>query len=204
MTTSTSTPAGRRADRLEATVADLHELARTGPKFGTIYADPPWAYKNKATRASAASHYPTMSLAELAELPVADLAAPSCHLHLWTTNAFLFEAPKIMDAWGFEYQDLFVWCKPQLGLGNYWRVSHEFLLLGVRGELRHFQARDLRSWGGYKRDRHSSKPEQVRLLIERASPGPRLELFARRQAPGWWAWGNEIERDLFHATGEAV
>lgn len=71
------------------TVADLSELARRGPKFGTIYADPPWAYGNQATRASTDNHYQTMDLEAIKSLPVASLVADNAHLHLWTTNAFL-------------------------------------------------------------------------------------------------------------------
>ena len=31
---------------------------------------------------------------------------------------------------------------------------------------------------------------------ERVSPGPYLELFARRPQPNWDAWGNEIASDI--------
>ena len=54
----------------------------------------------------------------------------------------------------------------------------------------------LRSWIEAPRGRHSEKPEVVRALIERASPGPRLELFARRLTPGWFAWGHEVAEPL--------
>lgn len=181
--------------RTGCAVAELHQLVASGQRFGTIYADPPWAYANKATRAAAADHYPTMAVEEIAALPVAALAADCCHLHLWTTNAFLFECPRLFDAWGFTYQGVFVWCKPQIGIGNCWRVSHEFLLLAIKGEPRSFLANNLRSWGEYDRSRHSAKPEQVRLAIERASPGPYVELFARNAVPGWTCWGNEVARD---------
>jgi N6-adenosine-specific RNA methylase IME4 len=86
-----------------------------------------------------------------------------------------------------------VWVKPQIGMGNYWRVSHEFLLLGVRGSLP-FADKSLRNWLEEPRGRHSAKPERVRDLIHKASPGPRLELFARRAVEGWTCWGNEIRR----------
>lgn len=177
------------------TVLDLEKLE--GRTFSTIYADPPWQYGNQATRASTDDHYQTLTVDEIAALPVAALVAPNAHLHLWTTNGFLFESRRVLEAWGFEYKSCFVWCKPQFGLGNYWRVAHEFLLLGVRGSLP-FRDQSLRSWGEYDRDRHSSKPEQVRLLIEKASPGPYLELFGRLPVLGWTVWGNQIERNLFH------
>lgn len=169
----------------------------TGQKFGAIYADPPWRYGNQATRASTDNHYPTMSVDELCEMPVAELVADDAHLHLWTTNAFLPESFRVIEAWGFEYRSTFVWVKPQLGIGNYWRVSHEFLLLGVRGDALCFAEATHRSWAEYDRTRHSSKPEQLRGVIERVSPGPFLELFGRFSVPGWTVFGNQVEPTLF-------
>jgi N6-adenosine-specific RNA methylase IME4 len=178
------------------TVADLHKLAADGRRFGTIYADPPWQYGNQSTRGAMNDHYIGMGVDEIAELPVVALAAEQAHLHLWTTNAFLFDCQRIMQAWGFEYKSCYVWVKPQIGMGNYWRVSHEFLLLGVRGSCA-FADRSLRSWGEFRRGQHSAKPDEIRTLIERASPGPRLELFGRRVARDWTVWGNEIKRAVF-------
>jgi N6-adenosine-specific RNA methylase IME4 len=179
------------------TVEDLDALADSGEVFGTIYVDPPWKYGNQATRASTGNHYKTMTVDEIAALPVGKLADECCHLHLWTTNAFLFECPRLFDAWDFTYQGVFIWCKPQMGIGNCWRVSHELLLLAIRGEPRRFLDHSLMSYVVADRGQHSAKPEQVQLMIERASPGPRLELFARRERPGWTVWGDQIEQGLF-------
>lgn len=183
------------------TVEDLEELA--GSDFATIYADPPWQYGNQSTRGSTSAHYKNgsagMTVDEICEMPVKATAAENAHLHLWTTNAFLFEAKTVLEEWGFEYKSCFVWVKPQIGMGNYWRVAHEFLLLGVRGSLP-FADKTLRSWGEYRRANHSAKPEEIRDLIHRASPGPRLELFARRPVEGWTCWGNEIEKNIFHQS----
>ena len=169
----------------------------SGEKFGCIYADPPWAYSNQATRASTDNHYHTMTVDELCGMPVADLAADDAHLHLWTTNAFVFDAKQVIEAWGFEYRSMFIWVKPQMGIGNYWRVSHEILLTAVRGNAKRFNAKNLMSWGEFDRGRHSAKPEEVRAMIEQASPNPRLELFGRTEIAGWTVYGNEIERRLF-------
>lgn len=198
---ATAAPEAEAAQRT-CTVEDLSRLAADGRRFGTIYADPPWAYGNQATRAATDNHYGTMSVADIAALPVAQLAAEDAHLHLWTTNGFLFESRAIIEAWGFEYRSCYVWVKPSLGIGNYWRVSHEFLLFGIRGSAP-FRSRSLRSWGEHRRAGHSRKPEAVRLLVEQASPAPRLELFGRRAADGWTVWGNEVERDLLSAP-EAI
>jgi hypothetical protein len=35
-------------------------------------------------------------------------------------------------------------------------------------------------------------PEKAYAVIERVSPGPRVEMFARTQRPGWAVWGNEV------------
>jgi N6-adenosine-specific RNA methylase IME4 len=134
---------------------------------------------------------------EIASLPIIDIVSENAHLHLWTTNAFLFEAKSIIKAWGFEYKSCFVWVKPQMGIGNYWRVSHEFLLFGIKGKCP-FRDRGQKSWGEYDRTRHSAKPENIAKIIEKTSPGPYIELFGRQTRSGWTVWGNEIERTLFN------
>lgn len=191
------------ADMAAVKTSDLAALTSRGMRFGTVLADPPWIYGNQSTRGATGDHYVGMSVAEIAALPIRDLAADNAHLHLWTTNAFLFESRAIMEAWGFEYRSCYVWVKPQMGMGNYWRVSHEFLLLGIRGSCP-FADRSLMSWGQFPRGKHSAKPDQIRSLIEKASPGPRLELFGRRPAPGWVVWGNEIERTVFDSCVEEL
>jgi N6-adenosine-specific RNA methylase IME4 len=185
------------------TVDDLHTLIERGAQFGTIYADPPWLYGNQATRASTGNHYEGMTVEEISQLPIAELAAENAHLHLWTTNAFLFDCKAIMEAWGFEYKSCLVWVKPQMGIGNYWRVSHEFLLFGVRGSCP-FLDRSQMSWIQESRTKHSAKPETIRKMIEMVSPGPRLELFGRRVARDWVVWGNQIERNMFETLVRAI
>ena len=160
-------------------------------KYGCIYVDPPWRYSNQGTRGATDNHYETMSVDELCKMPVGDLAADRCHLHLWVTNGFLFEAPKIFEAWGFEFKSSFVWVKPQMGMGNYWRNSHEILLLGVRGGLTAGN-RGLMSWVKANRREHSQKPDCVRDFVTKLSPGPYLELFGRQQVAGWDVFGNQI------------
>jgi N6-adenosine-specific RNA methylase IME4 len=183
---------------LPTIVRDLDRLVQSGARFSTIYADPPWPYTNTAARGAAENHYRTLSLAQIRSEPVRALAAEAAHLHLWTTNAFLSEAFEVIRAWGFRYKSCLVWIKPQLGMGNYWRVSHEFLLLGVRGNLR-FQDHKCRSWQSAYRTIHSRKPFLFRKLIERVSPGPYLELYGREEQPdcGWTVYGNQVERRLF-------
>ena len=183
---------------LPSIVRDLGALSGSGTRFSTIYADPPWPYTNTAARGAAENHYRTLTLEQIRGEPVRDLVADNAHLHLWTTNGFLREAFEVMQAWGFRYKSCLVWIKPQLGMGNYWRVSHEYLLLGVRGNLR-FLDRTCRSWVLARRTIHSRKPFVFRELIERVSPGPYLELYGREEQPntGWTVFGNQVERRLF-------
>ena len=173
-----------------AAVVDRLDALLDGPRFGTVYADPPWRY-DQSPRGAAAHHYPTMTVGELAALPVGRLAAPDSHLHLWATHSFYAEALGLMAAWGFEYRSLFVWVKPQLGMGHYWRSSSEFLLFGIRGRTP-FRDRSVPNWMCVPRGRHSEKPDVFRKLVELVSPGPYLEMFGRKAIPGGWTvFGNE-------------
>lgn len=183
------------------TLTDLVDLSASGRKFGCIYADPPWLYDNQGTRAATSGHYTGMTVDELCAMPIRELAADDAHLHLWITNAFLFDAPRIFEAWGFEFRSTFVWCKPQMGIGNYWRNSHEIMLTAIRGDAKRFNDHSMMSWVTIDRGRHSSKPERIRDMIVRASGGPYLELFGRIPADGWTVFGNEIDRDIFATRG---
>jgi N6-adenosine-specific RNA methylase IME4 len=189
---------------LTCTIDDLRVLAESGTRFGCIYADPPWLYNNQATRAATSNHYPGMTVDKICALPIRQLAADDAHLHLWITNAFLFETPKIFQAWGFEFLTTFVWGKLQMGLGNYWRNAHEFMVTGVRGNANRSQDDPPESFLLHKRARHSKKPDAVREIVQRSSKGPYLEVFGREPVAGWTVWGNEIEKDVFYGRRPKV
>lgn len=176
-------------------VSDLAEFAAAGNRMGTILIDPPWPTLN------ALLPYLSITPEELQTLPISDLAAERCHLHVWATaNNFLFDTKEIIESWGFRVVGNFVWIKPQLGRGHYWRQSHEILLTAVRRDDDRFDDLGLRSWIAAPRGRHSEKPDAIRGLLERASPAPRLELFARKLVPGWFGWGHEIAEALTDQT----
>lgn len=185
------------AEKFETcTVDDLEKLIAADAQFGTLYLDPPWSYGNQATRSATDNHYSTMTLEEIAALPVAELAAPESHIYLWTTNAFLHDSFHLLEHWGFEYKSLLVWDKEKYGIGNYWRLQTEYLLLGTKGGLG-VAEKNNRNIIREESTGHSVKPLIARKMIESMSPGPRLELFARRVATGWTCWGNEIKRTMF-------
>jgi N6-adenosine-specific RNA methylase IME4 len=176
-------------------VDDLIEFAAAGNRMGCIVVDPPWSILGSTLP------YEAIEWDELRDLPIPELAAKRCHLHLWTLpNPYHFAAYEIIRHWGFRVVSEFVWCKTQLGKGHYWRMCHEILLTAVRTEDDRFDDQSLRSWIEAPRGRHSEKPDVVREMIERASPGPRLELFARKVTPGWYTWGHEIAKSLTDQT----
>lgn len=188
------TPAVVHPEPIEGVCDTLEPMVVAGQKFGTIYADPPWRYDNRATRSAVESIYAgTMTVDELCELPVKELAADDAHLHLWVTAAFLPFGFRIMEAWGFEYRTYFVWCKPQMGIGNYWRKSSELMLTGIRGNAKRFAVHNKKDWMVFDRTKHSAKPNEIRELVTEVSPGPYLELFGRKQIPGWTVFGNQVE-----------
>jgi N6-adenosine-specific RNA methylase IME4 len=176
---------------VDGRIDDLIEFAAAGNRMGCIVVDPPWPILGSTLP------YQAMETDELRDLPIPELAAERCHLHLWTLpNPYHFAVYKIIRHWGFRVVSEFVWCKTQLGKGHYWRMSHEILLTAVRGEDDRFDDLGLRSWLVAPRSRHSEKPDVIREFLERASPGPRLELYARKLVPGWFTWGHEIAESL--------
>lgn len=185
--------AAEKAEKVEGFTKDFQSLY--GRNFRCVYVDPPWAYSNQATRASTSNHYDSLTVDQIAQYRVDQISDKSAHLHLWTTNAFLFECPRLFEAWGFEFKSSFIWVKPTMGIGNYWRNSHEILLTAVKGGLVS-QDKSQMSWMECGRGAHSEKPDGVRERIEKLSPGPRLEMFGRRAVPGWMVFGNEITEML--------
>ena len=173
--------------------------------FGAILADPPWRFQNSTGKVSPGHRrlhrYKTMSVAEIAALPVTNIAAEPAHLYLWSPNAMLAEAMQVMAAWGFQYKTVIVWHKIRKdggpdgrGVGFYFRNVTEMLLFGVRGK----NARTLppgRRQVNYlatRKREHSRKPDEQYDLIEACSPGPWIELFARGCRPGWTCFGDEV------------
>jgi N6-adenosine-specific RNA methylase IME4 len=185
-------------------------------RYRTIVADPPWYYEGFAGSVGYGGRfagregkarvkvkplpYPSMTVEEIRALPVSSLAAKDARLFLWTTNRYLREALSIMETWGFEYAQQLVWSKtgnvPPFG-GSVAPNFAEFLLVGRRGGVP-VVARWPRSVIEAKKPNrdHSRKPEVFLDLAETVSPGPYLELFARRRRLGWDSWGNEIDSDL--------
>ena len=175
-------------------------FAGLNPPYSTIVADPPWRYevtgRRNATGKPTGVGYSTMSAAEIAALPVAELAAEGAHLYLWTTNTLIFETDPagIAKAWGFTYKTLLTWTKKgQPGLGSYFRGCTEHVLFCTRGKAPVPPERRQRNHFESLRTPHSAKPDVFMDLVEQVSPGPYVELFARSPRLGWDSWGHGYE-----------
>jgi N6-adenosine-specific RNA methylase IME4 len=248
--------------------------------YRTIVADPPWPHNDgplgrqrelaagttpERVAVAAFLTYPTLTVDEITALPIGDLAAPGAHLYLWTTNRFLWDAPRVFHAWGFAPSTTISWCKEPMGLGGgseAFANTTEFVVWGRKrfgqairearerlglkqgdvwdavrarhggrptglvalweadkawpspGDLPYLcdlfgwdsddfagapSKRWSSTWFSWKRGAHSAKPEAFLDLVEQTSPGPYLELFARRARLGWDTYGDEA----LHGT-EAV
>lgn len=179
-----------------------------GKTYATIYADPPWRFQNRTGKVAPEhkrlNRYPTMSLNEIEALPVPSIAAEKSHLYLWVPNALLPEGLAVMKAWGFEYKGNIIWEKVRKdgqpdgrGVGFYFRNVTEILLFGIRGENNRTlaPARSQVNLVRTQKREHSRKPDEMVEIIERCSPGPYIELFARGDRPGWDMWGNQATSD---------
>jgi N6-adenosine-specific RNA methylase IME4 len=138
-----------------------------------------------------------MSMDELMSLEIP--ADDNAHLYLWTTNAFMVEAHELAEAWGFRQVTICTWTKTHqkdpskvsMKTGYYYRGATEHFLFCVRGSLKLQTTEALPTGYLWPRTPHSVKPEAFYDLVEKASPGPYLELFARRNRLGWATWGDQ-------------
>jgi len=169
------------------------------------------------------NHYPTMTFEEHLAFPIDDIAAQDCILIFWSTAASLIDDIEIMAEWGFvtlrpritngklvrdevgklvdppkgrgRYCSMQVWDKVRMGLGYWFRDRHEFILVGVRGNVvPPAQGTQDQSLFSEEKGEHSAKPDRVAEMIERLWPTiPKIELYRRgAPRPGWKAWGNQV------------
>lgn len=177
-----------------------------GRQFSTILADPPWQFQNRTGKVAPEhrrlSRYGTMTLDDIASLPINEIARDTAHLYLWVPNALLLEGLHVMQAWGFQYKTNLIWHKVRKdggpdgrGVGFYFRNVTEMVLFGIRGKSARTLAAGRRqvNYIATRKREHSRKPDELYPLIEACSPGPFLELFARGKRTGWAGWGNQAE-----------
>jgi len=178
---------------LDAPWDDMPDVVQRRMNYGTIVADPPWHYPSFKGRPMP---YRTMTVSELRELPVGHFAAADCRLFLWATSRHLRQAFDVLKAWEFSYSLTLVWHKtgdPMQFTKSIAPIHSEFVLVGRRGKPKILKAlpSSVFSLPTNNHNPHSKKPEAFLDIVESASPGPYLELFARRQRLGWDTWGDE-------------
>ncbi len=199
------------------------DITNTKNKYQIIYADPPWSYSDKGCSGAAAEHYDTMKIADIAQLPVKEIADKDAVLFLWATYPKLEEAITLIKAWGFTFKSIaFQWVKLNkaadkeklekaladtdsleealkaitfFGLGRWTRGNSEPCLIAVKGKPSRISA-SVGQLVFAPLGKHSAKPHIVREKItDLVGDLPRIELFARSSADGWDCWGNEAPKD---------
>lgn len=178
-------------------------------KYQIIYADPPWAYRNKQINFQSydkgkkysndvTEHYNTLSNEEIKQLDVAFLADDSCLLFLWVTSPNLDIGIETGKAWGFDYKTVaFVWEKQRTNYGFYTLSSCELCLVFKKGRIPKKAVSNVRQFLSEKLGEHSVKPKEILRRIETMFPTQKkIELFARQKTEGWDVWGNEVESDI--------
>jgi N6-adenosine-specific RNA methylase IME4 len=175
---------------------DLGELIAQRRMYRAILADPPWRVWTADTnkRGGSDRHYLSMPTKDIEALPVARIADDRAFLFLWCPAVCLPEALSVMSAWGFSYTTNMAWHKDgEFGVGYYFRMQHELLLLGrARHAPTHFVDKAISSVLHAPRTAHSEKPVIVNGIIERATAGPYIELFGRRRVLGWTVVGDQL------------
>lgn len=185
--------------------------------FKVIVVDPPWDQRKTGKRRSHPNQesnllpYSTMSKEEIMNLPVDKIAdEKNSFLWLWVTNSKDFKTKKpimqqgfeIMEKWGFKYYTIVTWNKKTgvCPFGPY-QITTEHVLFGYKGTANFPH----NSWGKLQtsfestvkrkkvNENHSNKPDVFYQSIVEYFPGPRIDLFARKEKNGFFGWGNEYE-----------
>jgi len=159
-------------------------------KYKTILADPPWKY-GQGWGMGAGCYYDLMDIKDICNLPVNDIADDNSHLYLWCPNGVLPQGLKVIKSWGFKFKTIITWVKSRSIIGYYFKGQTEHLLFGVKGKLPPRDRKQVTIIRGKVRN-HSRKPDEQYPLIEKVSPLPRIELFARYRRKGWDVWSNRI------------
>lgn len=176
------------------------DIYGTNKKYDIIYADPPWCYKDKKCNGNCESHYKTMNIKEICNLPIKNITNKDCVLFLWVTYPMLTEGLKVIEEWGFKYKTIgFQWIKQNksgkgffFGLGRWTRGNTECCLIGVKGKPKRID-NSVSQLVFFPLQKHSEKPYIVReKIIKLIGDKPRIELFARQTVEGWDCWGNEV------------
>lgn len=186
----------------------IKDLESCTKKYSVIYADPPWKFGSKQISKkggerfhSLDEEYHTLKTDEMEKWDVARIAKKDSAIFMWTTNAHVEEAIRLMKAWGFKYKTIaFVWSKLSnkgnevYTLGAWTMQNCEIVLFGTRGSmLQNKKSNSVLQLVKAERTAHSKKPNEVRKRIENLfGDVPKIELFARETVDGWDCFGDEV------------
>ena len=180
------------------------DLINFDTEFKTVVVDPPWTptlnsgFKNAKSKAYPTKFYPTLGLDEICYMkpPLATQA----HLYIWCIAQHVDWGYKVAKTWGAQPIILWTWKKPGLGVGRF-RCNTEYILVARVGSRhgnpfgqggRYAQATEGTCFE-WPRGKHSEKPDEFYQLVEKLSPAPRLDMYARVCRENWTSWGNEID-----------
>tara|TARA_Y100000310_G_C20630726_1_gene788511 strand:- start:681 stop:1214 length:534 start_codon:yes stop_codon:yes gene_type:complete len=167
-------------------------------KYDIIYADPPWRYKTplrweKKGIKAIEDYYDTMELEDIKNMNIP--CKDNAWLILWTTVPMLKEGIDVLESWGFEYRTMAIWDK-LTGLGKFFRIYHEIILIGIKGNPKKPIYTAPSIFRGDRR-KHSQKPKSVIGWIEKAFPDmDKIEFFARDKYSGWNTFGNQTDKEI--------
>jgi N6-adenosine-specific RNA methylase IME4 len=180
--------------------------------YRAVVLDPPWKFS--AGTKGRPQHYPRMTDAEIAALPIADLAHPDgAHFFIWITSPiaerFWNAIAPVWKKQKVRYSGrAFIWLKTHspcerggeslflhrdsffVGQGFTTRKNGEDCLLFETGAPKRLR-RDVRELIISPRREHSRKPDESYRRIESYSQGPYAEVFSRESRAGWECFGNE-------------
>jgi len=164
-------------------------------KYDVIVIDPPWEIQKiqRDVRPNQQElDYPTMSIDEIKNIPISELASENCMLFLWVIDKYLFTAKEIIEYWGFNYHLTMSWDKGN-GISMYgFHRQTEFIVVGFKGKHEIYpQRKTIRTSFFANSDYHSAKPDEFYQMLD-ILEGNKIDIFARKKREGWEVYGNEV------------
>lgn len=184
----------RESKRALGAELDANPVPLPTGQFDVIVIDPPWQYERRAEDMThrGRNQYPDMSTDSICALPVQARAANDCVLWLWTTNAFMRDAFRCLDSWGFTEKTILTWAKDRMGMGDWLRGQTEHCIMAVRGKPLVTLTNQTTLLAAPMRE-HSRKPDEFFDLVGKLCHGSKLEMFSREARAGWTRWGAETD-----------
>jgi len=162
-------------------------------KFSVIMADPPWDIHMNLP-------YGTLTDREMLDLKIEELS-DSGVIFLWVTGRAMELGRQCLEKWGYTSKQELIWIKTnalqrliRTGRTGHWlNHSKEHCLIGVKGNPEVNRKIDCDVILAEVRET-SRKPDEIYNIIERLSPGRKIEIFGRKHniRPGWITIGNQL------------